>query len=93
MTYLLVWPAVFAIPSCFHCCLSADFISYQNVFVCFVDGIWTSLRIIQSLDVLLSHLSYEDQMKGQGTKQERSEIHSLCSKHFRVISELRMTEE
>lgn len=27
------WPAVFAIPSCFHCCLTADFISYQNVFV------------------------------------------------------------
>ena len=34
MTYLLVWPAVFAIPSCFHCCLSADFISYPNCF-CF----------------------------------------------------------
>ena len=33
MIYLLVWPAVFVIPSCFHCCLSADFISYQNVFV------------------------------------------------------------
>ena len=60
---------------------------------CFVDGIWTSLRIIRSLDVLLSHLSYEDQMKGQGTKQERREIHSLRSKRLRVISELRMTGE
>ena len=60
---------------------------------CFVDGIWTSLRIIQSLDVLLSHLSYEDQMKGQGTKQERREIHSLRSKRLCVILELRMTRE